>query len=361
MRYIHPLFLCLLSFFISPTWAEITLPKGFSLTTFAHVPDARSMAPAPELGVIFVGTRSNAIYAIHDKNRDGKAESVQRLQNNLNVPNGIAWKNGYLYVAEQHRLIRFHVGDSFPNKWPYPEILYSNFPDKSWHGWRYAAFGPDGGLYVSIGAPCNICSLRTIEGTIIRFEPQTWVPTVFAKGIRNSVGFDFDPINGNMIFTDNGADNMGDDIPADELNRAQIGGLHFGYPYYGGGNSRTREFKNEPIPLNRQPIHNFQAHVAPLGVRFYTGNRFPERYKNGVFVAQHGSWNRTKPVGYQISFLPFDHRGSAIIKEEAFLTGWLAENGDVSGRPVDLANWADGRLLISDDAADKIYILDYQE
>lgn len=335
--------------------ADITLPEGFRLNLFAEVPNARSMAVAPEQGVIFVGTRGHAVYAVWDKNLDGKAESVTRILSNLNVPNGLAWKDGYLYIAEQHQLVRYKFGE-----WKKPEVLYSDLPNKRWHGWRYAAFGPDGGLYVSIGAPCNICELAGLEGTIIRFEPQTWVPVIFAHGIRNSVGFDFDPINNDLIFTDNGADNMGDDIPADELNRAQLGGLHFGYPYYGGGQARTRDFLDQKIPPNRPPIHSFQAHVAPLGVHFYEGNRFPERYKEGVFVAQHGSWNRSVPVGYQISFLPFDERGK-IVKEENFITGWLETDGDVTGRPVDIKTWADGRLLISDDSADAIYIVDYHK
>ncbi len=354
MKHFHPLFLLLFFFALSPADAEVTLPEGFVLKEFAKVPGARSMAPAPEKGIIFVGTRDESVYAVYDQNQDGKAETVKRILTNQNVPNGLAWKNDHLYVAEQHRLVRYKFGN-----WKNPEILYDDFPNKRWHGWRYAAFGPDGGLYVSIGAPCNICSLKGIEGTIVRFEPGTWVPVVFAHGVRNSVGFTFDPFNGDLIFTDNGADNMGDDVPPDELNRAQLGGLHFGYPYYGGGQARTREFQNSKLPDNRPPLYNFQAHVAPLGVHFYKGTRFPERYKNGVFVAQHGSWNRSIPVGYQISFLPFDHQGK-VLNEENFVKGWLETVGDVTGRPVDIKTWADGRLLISDDAADLIYIVDYQ-
>jgi glucose/arabinose dehydrogenase len=312
------------------------------------------MAPAPEHGVIFVGSRDEDVFAVYDQNKDGVAERVQRILTDLNVPNGIAWRKGYLYIAEQHRLVRYKFG-----QWQNPEVLYSDFPDKDWHGWRYAAFGPHGGLYVSIGAPCNVCDLDGMEGTIIRFEPQTWVPVITAHGVRNSVGFDFDPINHDLLFTDNGADFMGDDLPPDELNRAQVGGLHFGYPYYGGGQARTSDFMDHKIPPNRPPIHEFQAHVAPLGVHFYTGNNFPERYKEGVFVAQHGSWNRSSRVGYQVVFLPFDQR-QQVIREERFAHGWLRPNQAVTGRPVDIKTWNDS-LLISDDGADAIYIVNYHE
>ncbi|SCA55688.1 NHL repeat (fragment) [Candidatus Terasakiella magnetica] len=356
----HLIFILSFFVFITKAHADITLPAGFSLTIFAEIPGARSLAPAPELGVLFVGSRGRSLYAILDQDQNGQAESTRLLSDNLKVPNGLAWKNGYLYVAEQHRLVRFKVGRHLPTQWPEPEILYENFPDKRWHGWRYAKFGPDGGLYVSIGAPCNICALKGLEGTIVRFETDSWVPVIFAKGVRNSVGFDFDPHNGDLIFTDNGADHMGDDVPPDELNRAQIGGLHFGYPYYGGGLARTDEFKNHRLPANRPPLHKFQAHVAPLGVHFYQAKRFPKRYQNGVFVAQHGSWNRRDPVGYQISFLPFDEK-LQVLREENFLTGWLGKNGDVTGRPVDITQWADGRMLISDDARGRVYSVDYQE
>jgi len=338
----------------------LNLPEGFSLRTFAHVPGARSLVGVPELGAIFVGTRDSALYVILDTDQNAQADKVKRLSNDLKVPNGLAWKDGFLYVAEQHRLVRFAIGNQIPDQLPPPEVLYTDFPDKRWHGWRYATFGPDGGLYVSIGVPCNICQPKSIEGTILRFEPDTWVPVVFAQGIRNSVGLAFDPISKDLFFTDNGADNMGDDVPPDELNRAPVGGLHFGYPYFGGGQTRTTEFLERTLPANRPPVHGFQAHVAPLGLEFYQGKRFPERYQNGVFVAQHGSWNRSTPVGYQVSFHPFDERGN-LGAQEAFLTGWLSlEDHAVTGRPVDLEEWADGRLLISDDYEGVVYILDYQ-
>lgn len=343
-------FLC----FTAPGFAEVRLPAGFTLKKFATVPNARSLAPVPKLGLIFVGTRGDSLYAVTQKGH------TILLADDLYVPNGIAWKDGYLYVAEQHRLIRFKIGDALPAKWPKPEILFTDFPNIRLHGWRYAAFGPDGALYVSIGSPCNICEINNFEGTILRFDPTTWVPTVFARGIRNSVGIAFDPRNGDMIFTDNGADNMGDNIPPDEINRAATAGLHFGFPYFGGGSARTTEFKGAPLPENRAPLYGFQAHVAPLGLHFYRADRFPEHYRHGVFVAQHGSWNRTIPVGYQISFLVMDQRGK-VVREEPFLTGWLSKNGDVTARPVDIAPWTNGSLLISDDAEDSLYILDYQE
>ncbi|WP_419797830.1 MAG: PQQ-dependent sugar dehydrogenase [Terasakiella sp.] len=343
-----------------PAFANPILPDGFRLKTFAYVPGARTLVGVPELGIVFVGTRETAIYAILDVNRDGEAEEVRLLSNNFIVPNGLAWKNGFLYVIEQHRLVRYKIGTQLPKELPEPEVLFDQFPNKRWHGWRYGVFGPDGGLYVSIGAPCNICRIRGIEGTILRFDPDTWVPVVFAHGVRNSVGLAFDPITRDLFFTDNGADNMGDDIPADELNRAPVAGLHFGYPYFGGGQSRISDFINETPPANRPPVHAFQAHVAPLGIEFYTGNRFPERYNHGLFVAQHGSWNRSTPVGYRISFHPFDERGN-ISGEEAFIDGFLGENDHPIARPVDLEQWAHGRLLISDDSEGAVFILDYEE
>jgi len=347
-------------FLIIPAYAEPVLPQGFSLKPFAYIPNVRTMAGAPELGVIFAGTRDSSIYAVIDKNQDAQAEDVRLLHSDLNVPNGLAWKDGYLYVTEQHRLTRYNVGDKLPEKWPEPEVLYDGLPDKRWHGWRYSTFGPDGALYVSVGAPCNICWPRNLEGTILRFDPQTWMPTIFARGVRNSVGLDFNPITNELFFTDNGADNMGDDIPPDELNHAPRAGLHFGYPYFGGGQSRTSDFTEETPPFNQRPVQTYQAHVAPLGIEFYTGGRFPDHYKNGLFVNQHGSWNRSIPVGYRVSFHPVDAQGN-IGKEEDFLSGFLSHDRHVSARPVDLEEWADGRMLISDDYEGIIYLLDYQE
>lgn len=361
MRSFHALIFFVLCLFAHPVFADMDMAPGFVLKKFASVPGARSLAVASELGAIFVGTRSNSIYAILDENKDGKADSVRLLSDKLNVPNGVAWKEGALYVAEQHRLTRYVIGNKLPHVWPEPEILYDGFPNKRWHGWRYMAFGPDGGLYVSIGAPCNVCMPSGYEGTILRFEPDIWIPVVFAKGIRNSVGFDFDLINGDMLFSDNGADHMGDDLPSDELNRAPLGGLHFGFPYFGGGSARTKDFKDLSVDLpHRSPAWEFQAHVAPLGVHLYRGDRFPKPYKDGVFVALHGSWNRTEPVGYQISFLAFDKKG--VIKTEIpFIKGWLERDGEVLARPVDMAEWNDGQLLISDDEGDAVYIVDYHQ
>jgi glucose/arabinose dehydrogenase len=363
MKYIHALFLCLVFWGGAPVTADTDLPANFTLQKYADVPGARSLAVAPELGVVFVGTRSDSLYAILDEDKDGQVDSVRLLSDNLKVPNGLAWKEGALYVAEQLRLIRYVIGNTLPSQWPKAEVLYDGFPDKGWHGWRYIAFGPDGGLYVSIGAPCNICMPSGDEGTILRFDPKTWRASIFAKGIRNSVGFDFDPHNGDLVFSDNGADNMGEDVPADELNRAAFKGLHFGYPYYGGGQSRTRDFKEREINFSHHfPVWEFQAHVAPLGVHFYRGNRFPDDFKKGVFVALHGAWNRQTPVGYKIVFLGFDDKWMPEYEIEIdFIKGWLTKEGDVTGRPVDMEELVDGRLLISDDAAGAVYVVDYHQ
>jgi glucose/arabinose dehydrogenase len=342
-----------------PAVANPVLPNGFSLTTFANVDGARSLSPVADLGVVFVGSRGRSLYAVIDQNHDGVAEDVRLLRDDLKVPNGVAWKDGYLYVAEQHRLIRFYVGDALPDIWPSEEILYEGFPDDRWHGWRYAAFGPDGALYVTIGVPCNICMTNGHEGTILKFDPDSWQPQVFATGIRNSVGLAFHPTTGALYFTDNGADNMGDDLPPDELNRADKSGLNFGYPFYGGGLARTDLSAHMMVPKNSLPIHQFQAHVAPLGLHFYQDESFPEKYHGGLFVAQHGSWNRSEPVGYKISFFPINKKGD-VGKEDDFITGWLKPDGDILARPVDIKPWTDGRLLISDDYGDQIYLLDYR-
>ncbi len=338
---------------VRPYLHLITMPPGFTISVFAEVPGARSLAVADELNAIFVGTRGDSVYAIVDADRDGTAERTLKVLSGLKVANGIAYGDGVLYVAEQHRVVGFEGRDLESLARARPTVLYDRLPDKRWHGWRYAALGPDGGLYVALGAPCNVCAPSGLEGSIVRFDTGGGEPQVFARGIRNSVGMDFHPKTGELFFTDNGADSMGDDVPPDELNHAPRAGLHFGFPYYGGGDAATDLMPGggAPVPVT-MPAVRFGAHVAALGAHFYRGDMFPPQYRGDAFVAQHGSWNRTIPDGYRIARVRFDESGGATWSP--FAEGWLTR-GQAWGRPVDVKEHWDGSLLISDDRAGVVY------
>jgi len=339
--------------------ADLSLPPGFSLSVFARAPQARSLALAKELGFLFVSTRADTVYAIPVKDDDGKHPTYPVLRG-LKSPNGIAWKNGYLYVVEQHRVTRYWVPSLDALSDAEPEVLFTGLPDKEWHGNRYVAFGRDGAFYVGVGAACNLCSLHGLEGSILKFTPGKWdQPEIIATGVRNTVGMDTHPRTGQLFFTDNGADGMGDDSPPDELNALTKPVAHYGFPWFGGGEDRSPHFRLLPAPAGTIPPKvKFQAHVAPLGIDFYTGHMFPTEYLNDAFVAQHGSWNRSTPVGYQIVRVRFDAQGS-VIGHEPFITGWLRQDGSVTGRPVDVEELPDGSLLISDGAAGLIYRVIY--
>jgi glucose/arabinose dehydrogenase len=233
-------------------------------------------------------------------------------------------------------------------------------PDQSWHGWRYAQFGPDGKLYVAVGSPCNICRVDGLKGTIIRLNPDGSGLEVFASGIRNSVGLAFHPLSGELYFSDAGADRMGDDSPPDEFNRAPRPGLWFGFPFYGGGHDRTPDFRNLKV-LRRVtfPAVEFGAHVTPLGIGFYSAAKFPQDYRMDAYVAQHGSWNRSVPDGYRVVRILFDKKTRTPIGAETFIDGWLQPNGRAWGRPVDVKQTRGGDLLISDDRAGVIYRVRY--
>ncbi|GAB6051740.1 sorbosone dehydrogenase family protein [Magnetospira thiophila] len=342
-----------------PDLSGIRLPSGFSISLWAKVPGARSLAVAPERGMVFVGTRGDRVFAVVDSDKDGVAEDAFQIASDLNMPNGIAWRAPDLYIAERHRLLKLPIGALSPTQSLKAEVLFEGLPDLRWHGWRYIRFGPDGGLYVAVGAACNVCALKGFEGSILRFDPKSWTPALYATGIRNSVGLDFHPKTGDLFFTDNGADWMGDELPHDELNQATQPGQNFGFPYFGGGSARTDDFKRQEPPAEaRFPVIEFNAHVAPLGIQFYTGDQFPAAYRNDAFVAQHGSWNRAELDGYRVMRIRFDEQGQPLGKE-IFADGWL-KDGDVIGRPVDVAVLWDGSLLVSDDSAGAIYRISYQ-
>lgn len=339
---------------------KLNLPDGFNIEIYAEVPNARQMAFGQSTGTVFVGTRGKNVYAVVDKNKDRKADDVVTILDDLKVGNGVAMYQGNLYVAEQNRIARYSA-PGFDLTLPFEqmrEVIFEDLPDKGHHGWRYIGFGPDNKLYVTVGAPCNICDVSGYEGTIMRMNPDGSDAEIYAEGVRNSVGIDFQPETGTLYFTDNGTDMMGDDIPAGEFNAAPEAGMHFGYPFYAGGDSRHSDWADKTAPKEVTfPEVEFQAHSANLGFKFYTGNMFPSDYQGDAIVAQHGSWNRTKPVGYQLMHVSFDDNHKATGKE-VFIDGWL-NDGEAWGRPTDVLQLPDGSLLVSDDYNGVIYRVSY--
>ncbi len=341
---------------------KIRLPEGFRISLYARsVPNARSMALGSG-GTVFIGTRnqgSGRVYAIRDENGDYRADTVYTIAKGLNMPNGVAFRNGALYVAEVNRILRFDDIEERLADPPKPVVVNDDFPSDRAHGWKYIAFGPDGMLYVPVGMPCNVCEKSDPRyGTIMRMQPDGTGLEVFARGVRNSVGFDWHPVTKELWFTDNGRDWMGDDIPPDELNHAPVQGLHFGFPYLHGKNIKDPQYwALRPSENFRVPAMELGPHVAALGMLFYTGKMFPEVYHNRIFIAEHGSWNRSVPIGYRITMVTLD--GNRAVKYEVFAEGWL-ENGKAWGRPVALLQLPDGSLLLSDDRAGVIYRITYE-
>ncbi|MDH4053785.1 MAG: PQQ-dependent sugar dehydrogenase [Gammaproteobacteria bacterium] len=332
---------------------DIQLPPGFSIDVYAEVPGARSLALG-EKGTVFVSNRKgSAVYAVVS---DGGRTRTIKLLDGLDTPNGIAVHDGDLYVAEIDRVTRYDDIEANLSKVPDGIRLDIDLPSERHHGWRYIGFGPDDKLYVSIGVPCNICD-EVGYGQIIRMQADGGERETVANGVRNSVGFTWHPDNGELWFTDNGRDMLGDDLPADELNHASSDGQHFGYPYCHQGDTLDPEFGvGKDCADYRAPAQKLGAHVAPLGVRFYTGTQFPAEYRNQIFIAEHGSWNRSKRVGYRVSLVRLED--GVPVSYEPFASGWLKREA-VSGRPVDLLVLTDGSLLVSDDHADRIYRIRY--
>ena len=341
--------------------AEVTLPPGFSIDLYAaNVPGARSMAFGAK-GTLFVGTRGEGkVYALVDRNGDQRADEVITIARGLNMPNGVAFSDGALFVAEVSRVLRFdNIEERLKNP-PRPVVVNESLPTKSHHGWKFIRFGPDGRLYVPVGAPCNVCEEKDPRfATIMRMNRDGRNLEIFARGVRNTVGFDWHPLNKELWFTDNGRDWLGNDLPPDELNRAQRPGLHFGFPYWHGKDIPDPEYgkgrrKEEFIP----PAMELGPHVASLGMRFYTGTMFPAEYRNQIFIAEHGSWNRSEPIGYRLTLVRFE--GNRAVSYEVFAEGWQSD-GKAWGRPVDLQLMPDGSLLVSDDKAGAIYRISYRK
>ncbi len=341
---------------------KIKLPQGFKISVYAEkVKNARSMALSPS-GTLFIGTRDEgSVYAVRDKDGDFQAEEVFTLAKGLQMPNGVAFRDGDLYVAEVSRILRFRNIEANLANPPEAEIVYDQYPDKTHHGWKYIAFGPDGKLYVPVGAPCNICeSEDEIFNTITRINPDGTGLEIVQRGVRNTVGFTWHPETKELWFTDNGRDMLGDDIPGCELNHAPQDFMHFGYPYCHQGDLPDPEFgKKRPCSDFTPPARVLGPHTAPLGVEFYTGAQFPDTYKNQILIAEHGSWNRSKKIGYRIMMVKLENGRTA--GYEPFAEGWLMEEkDDVWGRPVDLEFLPDGSMLVSDDFADVIYRIYYE-
>jgi glucose/arabinose dehydrogenase len=354
----------------------IKLPPGFKIEVYASgVTNARELALGPK-GTVFVGSRNkpdgDKVYALVDKNGDQKADQVLVIAKGLNQPNGVAVHNGSLYVGEISRITRFDDIESRLESPGEPIVVNAALPKDEHHGQKFIAFGPDGLLYVPVGAPCNICDKEKDDpryASILRMKPDGSGVEVFAHGVRNTVGFDWHPATREMWFTDNGRDNLGDDVPRDELNTAPKKGLHFGYPFCHQGDVSDPEFgKARPCGGFQAPARSLDAHVAAIGMRFYTGKMFPAEYRNQIIIAEHGSWNRSVPQGYRLSLVKLD--GNKVASYTRFAEGWLrgmkpaaagggAMIGVVGGRPADVLVMPDGALLVSDDKAGVVYRISY--
>ncbi len=355
----------------------IKLPPGFKIDLYAVVPDARAMAVGTNAGVVFVGTRKTHVYAVTDRTRARVADEVKLFAPSVTFkdPNGVCFSpDGVLYVVEQNRLLDFPAAEFFYES---PDVatevvvpqgqLIPTSEESFNHSARTCRIGPDNKLYVTLGQPFNVPTVDKMKldlkyglGGIIRMDRKGTNREIYATGIRNSVGFDFNPKDKSLWFTDNQVDGMGDGIPPGEINRATKPGENFGFPYYGGGHVRTVEYKDsQPAADVVFPQVEMEAHAADLGMMFYRGKMFPQKYRGALFSAQHGSWNRTTPVGARVMVTYLKPDGTAD-HTEPFAEGWLnADTNEYSGRPVDVAQLADGSMLVSDDYAGAIYRISY--
>jgi glucose/arabinose dehydrogenase len=336
---------------------KIKLPAGFSIDLWAEVPNARGLTVGKN-GTVFAGSKeAGNVYAITD---NGGTRQVRTLASGLNSPLGVAFRDGALYVSAVERILRFDGIEEKLDQPGKPVVITDSFPTEKHHGGKFIAFGPDDLLYVPVGAPCNICEPDPERFALIaRIKPDGTSHEIYAYGVRNTVGFDWHPETKELWFTDNGRDWMGDNLPPDELNRAPAKGMHFGYPYCHAGDILDPKYgaKRDCGKLTA-PVAKFDAHVAPLGMRFYTGKMFPPEYRNSIIVAEHGSWNRRNKIGYRLQLVRI--KNNKVVKQEVFAEGWLQEQ-DVWGRPVDVLVMPDGALLVSDDYAGVIYRISYKK
>jgi len=359
---------------------QVELPPGFEIELFAVVPDARHMAVGRNKATVWVGTRKKTLWTATDRDMDNVADTVEEFSPSVNfdLPNGVCYTpDGFLFVAERNRVLMFPAAEFFmesPDTVAVPVVPQGELippEEESYnHTARVCEVGPDNKLYISLGQPYNVAPQEKLEmynekgiGGIIRMNRDGSNREVIATGIRNSVGMDFNPADQSLWFTDNQVDGMGDEIPPGELNRMPKPGMWYGHPYYGGGDVRTKPYKDKKIPENLSkryvpPQLTTRAHAASLGMTFYDGRMFPKKYKNAIFIAQHGSWNATTPRGARILVAYLDDEGNAK-KVEPFATGWLDDNGVYRGRPVDVEPYVDGSLLVSDDKAGAVYRIYY--
>jgi glucose/arabinose dehydrogenase len=352
------------------TPAEWKVPAGFQVSVFAeNVTNARMMALGP-MGTVFVGSRTGGgrVHAIVDANNDHKADRVVLIAQGLDQPNGIAFRNGALYVATASRLLRYDDIERRLDAVPAPVVVRDSLPNaRQGHNWKFIAFGPDDLLYMSIGSTCNVCVVQPQTAAILRMRPDGSNMEVFAEGARNSVGFDWHPVTRELWFTDNGRDGMGDDVPGDELNVAYRAGLHFGFPFCHQGDVTDPQFgAQRACSTSEPPAQTLMAHVAAIGMTFYTGTMFPSTYRNAAFIAEHGSWNRnSSPSGYRVTVVRTD--GRKALSYEPFLEGFVpagARGGRgaaaaASGRPADVLQMPDGSILVSDDQGNRILRVSY--
>ena len=362
---------------IKEVLAGISLPEGFKIELYALVPDARHMAMAPQGTVLFVGTKKSKVWSVMDRNRDRVADEVKEFAPSVefDIPNGVTFsKDGFLFIAERNRVLMFPAAEFFhesPDVVAVPIVPQGELvppEEESYnHTARVVKVGPDDKLYISLGQPFNVAPPEKAAlyeevgiGGIIRVNRDGSDREVYTLGVRNSVGHDFHPETGELWFTDNQVDGMGDEIPPGEINRQTAMGQNFGHPWFGGGTVRTNEYKDEEVPVEViHPATETEAHAADLGMSFYTGKMFPAKYKNALFSAQHGSWNRTDPVGARVMVTFIDEEGNTTT--EPFAEGWKDENGEYSGRPVDVIQMKDGSLLVSDDFANAVYRISYSQ
>jgi glucose/arabinose dehydrogenase len=340
----------------------IRMPPGFHIALFAGGAVGPRQLALGARGTVFAGSpRSGAVYAVVDRDHDGVADDGLVLLSGLVSPNGVAFRDGALYVGDAWRILRYDDIESHLEHPPKPVVIYGGFPHDAPHGAKFIGFGPDGLLYVPVGAPCNVCERPPPYASITRMRPDGTGLETFARGVRNSVGFDWDPATHDLWFTDNGRDRLGDDVPPDELNHAPKAGMDFGFPYCHGGDVQDPEFAGgRSCAEFTPPAVKLGAHVAALGMRFYTGTMFPPEYRRQIFIAEHGSWNRTTPIGYRVVVARPGEKEEGR-RLETFAAGWLKPDGKPWGRPVDVLVAPDGALLVSDDTADGIYRISYQQ
>ena len=342
-----------------PDLSGFKLPKGFHINVYANnVPTARGMVVSPN-GIVYVGSRkAGKVYALVSHGDKSVADEVVTVAEGLENPIGVTLLNGALYVAEIGRVIRFDDIDRRYAQKPNYSVVKGDLPNDKWHGEKVIKAGPDGKLYIPVGAPCNVCNREdTLHSKIFRMNPDGSHFEEYARGVRNTVGFSFHPQTKALWFTDNGRDEMGDNTPSCELNVAPKAGMHFGFPYCHGGVVPDPEFANgRKCEEFEAPVAKLGPHVAPLGMEFYTGKQFPDAYRGAVFIAEHGSWNRSSKIGYRVALITL--YDSKVVSDTVFLEGFL-RGEEVVGRPVHVAVTADGAMLISDDYGGRVYRVSY--